>query len=282
MQITLITGLSGSGKSIALHVLEDHGLYCVDNLPVSVLAPLIAELGAHGQERVAAGIDARSGRTLQWLPAEIAKLREAGHDVRVLYLDASDETLVTRFSETRRRHPLSDGSLTLEECIAREREMLEAVRELGHRIDTSRLSSNALRRRVLEVTGVDPARLTLLFESFAFKHGLPRDADLVFDVRCLPNPHYDPRLRELTGCDTPVIDFLEAEPEVERMFTDIHRFVGAWLPSYRDDNRSYLTVAVGCTGGRHRSVYLVERLAQAFAGEPRVLKRHRDLPDGRQ
>jgi RNase adapter protein RapZ len=279
MQITLITGLSGSGKSVALHVLEDHGLYCVDNLPVSVLAPLIAELLAHGQERVAVGIDARSGLTLQWLPAEIAKLRTAGHDVRLLYLEASDDTLVTRFSETRRRHPLSDGSLTLEECIAGEREMLEAVSELGHRIDTSRLSSNALRNQVLEVVGVDRSRLTLLFESFAFKHGLPRDADLVFDVRCLPNPHYDPRLRPQTGRDAPVVAFLEAEPEVERMFQDIRRFVGDWLPSYTSDNRSYLTVAVGCTGGRHRSVYLVERLAGVFAERSRVLKRHRDLPD---
>ncbi|MBC7781461.1 MAG: RNase adapter RapZ [Proteobacteria bacterium] len=279
MQITLITGLSGSGKSVALHVLEDHGLYCVDNLPASVLAPLIAELQSHGQQSVAVGIDVRSGDTLASLPAEIAKLREAGHDVRVLYLEANDDTLVTRFSETRRRHPLSDGSLTLEECIAREHEILETVGEIGHRIDTSRLSANALKRRVLEVIGLDRSQLTLLFESFAFKHGLPRDADLVFDVRCLPNPHYDPRLRPLTGRDAEVVAFLEAEPDVERMLAHIQAFVTEWLPSYVRDNRSYLTVAVGCTGGRHRSVYLVERLARAFAGHSRVLKRHRDTPD---
>jgi UPF0042 nucleotide-binding protein len=278
MQITLVTGLSGSGKSVALHVLEDHGLYCVDNLPVGVLQPLVADLRAHDHLRVAIGIDVRSGDTLGSLPAEVARLKAAGDDLRVLYLEASDDTLVTRFSETRRRHPLSDGSRTLEECIEREREMLEAVGELGHRIDTSRLSANALRQRVLEVIGIDRSQLTLLFESFAFKHGLPRDADLVFDVRCLPNPHYDPRLRPLTGCDAEVVAFLDAEPEVARMLAHVQGFVADWLPSYVRDNRSYLTVAVGCTGGQHRSVYLVERLARAFSGRARVLRRHRDLP----
>ncbi len=278
MQIALITGLSGSGKSVALHVLEDHGFYCVDNLPVSVLPPLVADLQVRGQERVAIGIDVRSGDSLASLPAEVARLKGAGHDVRAVYLDASDDTLVTRFSETRRRHPLSNGSRTLEECIECERGILESVGELGHRIDTSRLSANALRQRVLEVIGIDRSQLTLLFESFAFKHGLPRDADLVFDVRCLPNPHYDPRLRPLTGCDPEVVAFLEAEPEVARMLAHIRGFVADWLPSYVRDNRSYLTVAVGCTGGQHRSVYMVEQLARAFAQGPRVLKRHRELP----
>jgi len=277
MRITLITGLSGSGKSVALHVLEDHGLYCVDNLPASVLAPLIADLQMSGQPAVALGIDVRCGATLAALPAEVAKLRAEGHDVRVLYLEANDETLVTRFSETRRRHPLSNGSHTLEECIARERDLLEDVGELGHRIDTSRLSANTLRQRVLEVIGIDHSRLTLLFESFAFKHGLPRDADLVFDVRCLPNPHYVPRLRALTGRDADVVAFLDAEPEVARMLAHISDFVAQWLPSYVRDNRSYLTVAVGCTGGQHRSVYLVEQLARVFADQARVLKRHREI-----
>ncbi len=278
MQITLITGLSGSGKSVALHVLEDHGFYCVDNMPVSVLPPLVADLQEQGQQRVAIGIDVRSGDSLASLPAEVSRLKDAGHDVRTVYLEASDDTLVTRFSETRRRHPLSDGSRTLEECIECEREILASIGELGHRIDTSRLSANALRQRVLEVIGIDRSQLTLLFESFAFKHGLPRDADLVFDVRCLPNPHYDPRLRPLTGCDPEVVAFLEAEPEVARMLAQIRGFVADWLPSYVRDNRSYLTVAVGCTGGQHRSVYMVEQLARAFAQGPRVLKRHRELP----
>ncbi len=278
LQITLVTGLSGSGKSVALHVLEDHGLYWVDNLPVSVLLPLVADLQASGQQRIAIGIDVRSGASLASLPVEVAKLKAAGHDVRVIYLEANDDTLVTRFSETRRRHPLSDGSRTLEECIEREREMLEGVGELSHRIDTSRLSANALRQRVLEVIGIDRSQLTLLFESFAFKHGLPRDADLVFDVRCLPNPHYDPRLRPLTGCDPEVVAFLEAEPEVGRMLAHVRGFVADWLPSYVRDNRSYLTVAVGCTGGQHRSVYMVEQLVRAFEGRARVLKRHRELP----
>ncbi len=278
MQLTLVTGLSGSGKSVALHVLEDHGLYCVDNLPVGVLLPLVEDLRSQGPTRVAIGIDVRSGESLAALPQEVARLRAAGHDLRVVFLEANEDTLVTRFSETRRRHPLSDGSRTLEECIAREREILEAVSELGHRIDTSRLSANALRQRVLDVIGLDRSQLTLLFESFAFKHGLPRDADIVFDVRCLPNPHYDPRLRPLTGCDPEVVAFLEAEPDVGRMLAHVRGFVSDWLPAYVRDNRSYLTVAVGCTGGQHRSVYLVEQLVRAFSGTARVLKRHRDLP----
>jgi len=281
MRITLVTGLSGSGKSVALNVLEDEGAYCVDNLPASVLEPLVADLAGRGQQHLAVGIDARSCDTVDTLPARVGALRSAGHEVHLLFLDADEATLVERFSETRRRHPLSDGSVTLEECIARERELLAPLVEPAHRIDTTRMSAATLRARVLALTGLARSRLTLLFESFAFKRGLPRDADLVFDVRCLPNPHYDPRLRPLTGRDAPVAAFLEAEPAVQRMLADIRRFVRDWLPAYVGDSRSYLTVAVGCTGGRHRSVYIVEQLARDFAGEPRALVRHRELAEPR-
>jgi UPF0042 nucleotide-binding protein len=251
----------------------------VDNLPASVLEPLVVELAGRGQQHLAVGIDARSLDTVATLPSRVAALRATGHEAHLIYLDADEATLVERFSETRRRHPLSDGSLTLEECIARERELLAPLLEPAHRIDTTRMSSAALRARVLALTGLARSHLTLLFESFAFKRGLPRDADLVFDVRCLPNPHYDPRLRPLTGRDAPVAAFLEAEPSVQRMLADIRRFVREWLPAYVGDSRSYLTVAVGCTGGRHRSVYIVEQLARDFAGEPRALVRHRELPE---
>lgn len=276
MQLILITGLSGSGKSVALDVLEDAGYYCVDNLPVQLVSGLAGHLAGVPQERVALGVDARSGAALGELPACLEGLRTRGIDVRVLYLEAKDDTLIKRFSETRRRHPLSDGERTLVECIARERDLLAGLEALGHRVDTSDLLPTVLRAWIREFAGTSGSGLTLLVESFAFKHGVPLDADFVFDVRCLPNPHYDPALRPLTGRDEPVAAFLAAEPEVARMLEDIRRFVAGWLPAFVRDNRSYLTIAVGCTGGRHRSVFLVERLAQAFAREARVLVRHRE------
>lgn len=277
MRITLVTGLSGSGKSVALNVLEDEGAYCVDNLPASVLEPLVVELAGRGQQHLAVGIDARSLDTVATLPSRVAALRATGHEAHLIYLDADEATLVERFSETRRRHPLSDGSLTLEECIARERELLAPLLEPAHRIDTTRMSSAALRARVLALTGLARSHLTLLFESFAFKRGLPRDADLVFDVRCLPNPYYTAQLRPLSGLDEPVAQFLREVPSVQRMIDHIGHFLQSWLPSYVQEHRSYLTVAIGCTGGQHRSVYLVEQLAQRFRATERVLVRHRAL-----
>ncbi len=197
--------------------------------------------------------------------------------MRFLYLDAKTETLVKRFSETRRRHPFSSDTRTLTEAIEYERALLAEVRPLGFAFDTSELSAAALRAWIKDFISVDASKLTLLFESFGFKHGVPLDADLVFDVRCLPNPHYEAALQALTGEDAPVIEFLEKMPEVERMYADIYHFVGSWLPDYARDNRNYLTVAIGCTGGRHRSVYLVERLARAFSPRYQVLARHREL-----
>jgi UPF0042 nucleotide-binding protein len=278
MQLILITGLSGSGKSVALNVLEDSGYYCVDNLPVKLLPELAVFLGTANYPRVALSIDARSGANLQDLPQHVSDLRRNGIDVRVLFLEAKTDALIKRYSETRRRHPLSDGKLTLPESIARERELLGDIADFAHHVDTSDLSPNALRSWVKDFTGLQQAGLTLLFQSFGFKHGIPLDADLVFDVRCLPNPHYDPRLRPLTGRDAQVIDFLRADPDAQKMLDDIRLFVGNWLPCFNRDNRSYLTVAIGCTGGRHRSVYLAEALAAHFLPQTQVVVRHRELP----
>lgn len=278
MQLILISGLSGSGKSIALAVLEDADYYCVDNLPATLLDQLIDHLEVAGYERAAVAVDVRSGASLKVLPAEVLGLRDRGVDLRFIFLDARDDTLIARFSETRRRHPLASEETTLAEAIARERDALAEIAVLGHRMDTSDLSPNALRgwiRDFIRIVGSDG--LTLLFESFGFKHGIPLDADLVFDVRCLPNPHYDPQLRPLTGRDGPVMSFLEAQPEVRQMLADIRKFVADWLPCYVRDNRSYLTVALGCTGGQHRSVYFAEWLADRFRESARVLVRHRAL-----
>ena len=278
MQLVLITGLSGSGKSLALGVLEDASYYCVDNLPVPLLPDLVSFLRDARHERVALTMDVRSGQAVSELPRRyLDALREQGVDVRVLFLEAKTETLVRRFSETRRRHPLSESGLTITESIARERDLLQDIATVAHHIDTSDLSPNALRGWVKEFVGIGGEGLKLIFESFGFKNGVPLDADLVFDVRCLPNPHYDPVLRPLTGRDAAVIAFLEAEPEAGRLLADIRRFVADWLPAYRRDNRSYLTVAIGCTGGRHRSVYFTETLARHFRDGGPVLVRHRQL-----
>ncbi len=223
-------------------------------------------------------MDVRSGASIAALPQQFEALQIMVGDVRFLFLDARDDTLIARFSETRRKHPLGGDAVTLAEAIGREREALARISELGHRIDTSDLSANTLRNWVKSFMQLEAgSQITLLFQSFGFKHGIPMDADLVFDVRCLPNPHYDPVLRPLTGQDKPVIDFLEKIPEVGQMVDDIYGFVASWLPSYVNDNRSYLTVAIGCTGGQHRSVYVAEQLAGRFRGTARVLVRHRSF-----
>ena len=277
MQFVLISGLSGSGKSVALNVLEDSGYYCVDNLPGQLLEQSVELLRRAGHDRVAMSIDARTGESLELVPEYVAALKRQGVDVRLLFLDAKNDTLIRRFSETRRRHPLATGKRTLEECLARERELVAPVGEIGHRIDTTDLLPNALRNWIKELLGIRAESTMLLFESFSYKQGVPLDADIVFDVRCLPNPHYDPRLRPLTGLDAEVVAFLEREPKVGAMLEDIRRFVETWLPAYGQDSRSSLTVAVGCTGGRHRSVYFVERLGAHFRGHTPVLVRHRHL-----
>ncbi|MFO1317346.1 MAG: RNase adapter RapZ [Burkholderiales bacterium] len=277
MDLLLIGGVSGSGKSVALAALEDSGYHAINNLPPSMLVATAADLARSGQQRVAVALDVKTGPGLPGLGAAIAALKGAGWTVRFLYLDAKTDTLVKRFSETRRRHPFSSDARTLTEAIEHERALLAEAREQGFAFDTSDLSAAALRRWIKDSIAVDPTQLTLLFESFGFKHGVPLDADLVFDVRCLPNPHYEIELAPLTGRDAPVVAFLAGFPEVERMYGDIHRFVASWLPDYARDNRNYLTVAIGCTGGRHRSVYFAERLATAFRGRYQVLVRHREM-----
>ncbi len=285
MHIVLITGISGSGKSVALNVLEDAGYYCVDNLPPALLRDLVNTVNSEGAAKLAVAMDARSAESLVGLPATVRELKDAGHDVRVMFLTASTHSLVARFSETRRSHPLSHAlrpgenpasRRTLIECIAEERERLSAIEQLGHVIDTSELSANKLRAWIKELAQIDHAPLTLFFESFAFKLGVPLDADFVFDVRALPNPYYDLALRPLTGKDAPVIAFLDAQPSATALLDDIRAFIEKWLPSFKTDNRSYLTVALGCTGGQHRSVYMAERLAAYFSATERVVLRHRE------
>ena len=275
MRLTVVSGLSGAGKSVALGVLEDCGCYVVDNLPATYLAAVVADLGASGHAEVAVSVDARSA-ALPALGENLDALRAQGIDCRVLFLQAGDDTLLRRYAETRRRHPLT-GTRTLAEAIAEERLMLEHVARLGHRIDTSGLAARQLRNWVRAFAESSPLARTLLFESFGYAHGIPLDADWVIDARMLPNPHYDTALRPLTGLDAPVVAFLDAEATVQRFRDDVRAFLERWLPDVERDNRSYLTVAIGCTGGRHRSVYLAERLAEAFRGRWNVLVRHRGL-----
>ena len=277
MQLFLISGLSGSGKSIALKVLEDSGYYCVDNLPADLLAALVEHLQRAGYSNIAVSIDVRSANSVQRLPPLLQQIKQQGVDVHVLFLDAQADTLVKRFSETRRLHPLSNNVRTLPECVRYERELLAEISSIGHHIDTTELDANALRAWIKQFIKLDRARLTLLFQSFGYKHGIPLDSDLVFDVRCLPNPHYNPELRPLTGRDAAVIKFLENTPGAQDMFGDIRDFVERWLPCFVADNRSYLTVAIGCTGGQHRSVYFAEKLARYFEHQQQVLVRHREL-----
>ena len=285
MRIVLITGISGSGKSVALNVLEDAGFYCVDNLPPALLPQLVETLREQGAERVAIAVDARSAESLTELPLCVKALRDEGHDVKAMFLTANTHSLVARFSETRRSHPLSHelrpgenpaARRTLIECIAEERERLGAIEKLGLVIDTSELSASKLRVWIKELVELERAPLTLFFESFAFKLGVPLDADFVFDVRAIPNPYYDLALRPLTGMDEPVIKFLDAQPNANEMLEDIRKFIEKWLPEFKTDTRSYLTVALGCTGGQHRSVYMAERLAKHFSATERVLLRHRE------
>jgi len=279
MQLFLISGLSGSGKSIALKALEDSGFYCVDNLPAELLTSLIDHLLPAGYDNIAVSIDVRSANSVQRLPELMMQIMQKDLAVHLLFLDAQSETLVKRFSETRRLHPLNDGVRTLPECVGYERELLAEISSIGHHIDTTELSANALRAWIKQFIKLDRARLTLLFQSFGFKHGIPLDADLVFDVRCLPNPYYNPVLRPLTGNDAAVIEFLENTPSAQDMFGDIRNFVERWLPCFVAYNRSYLTVAIGCTGGQHRSVYLTEKLARHFEPQQQVLVRHRQLTE---
>ena len=282
LEVVLITGMSGSGKSVALHALEDAGYYCVDNLPPALLTPFVALERQHGAPKVAIAMDVRSAASLPLVPQQLRHLQEQGVAVQSLFLDASTDTLVRRFSETRRLHPLSrmdasDKHRALVDAIELERELLGEMREQAHVLDTSLLRSSQLQGYVKAFISAPATQLTLVFQSFAFKRGVPLDADYVFDVRMLPNPHYESGLRQLTGLDQAVIDYLKAHEEVDEMRRQIEQFIKYWLQALVRDHRSYVTVAIGCTGGQHRSVYLVEALAAAFSQQWRTLKRHREL-----
>jgi len=282
MEIVLITGMSGSGKSVALHALEDSGFYCVDNLPPELLIPFVELERDRKEERVAIAIDVRSATSLPLMPGQLMKLNNLGFKITSIYLDASSDTLLRRYSETRRRHPLSGrvesaDELALTESIEYEREILSLLREKAHVIDTSFLRAPQLQSYVKSLVSSSSTKMTLVFESFGFKRGIPIDADYVFDVRMLPNPQYESALRPLSGKDEPVQQFLEKYPDVKVMQEQIQAFMSHWLPALEKDHRSYITVAIGCTGGQHRSVYLVEKLSQYFSAQWLTLKRHREL-----
>lgn len=287
MRLVIISGRSGSGKSSALHVLEDQGFYCIDNLPVALL-PALVEQTEHEERlaKVAVSIDARN------LPHSFTHIHEILHQLPheeyhldVVYLDAVDEVLLQRFSATRRKHPLTGPDLSLAEAIEQERALLEPIANLANlRLDTTNLSVHELRSqikcRVADKTGND---IAILLQSFGFKHGVPIDADYVFDVRNLPNPYWDPTLRLYTGLDQPIQNFLESEPDVLAMRQDIERFISHWLPSFIDANRSYLTIAIGCTGGQHRSVYMVERISETLRAQHSLVQvRHRELSGAKE
>lgn len=282
MEIALITGISGSGKSVAIRALEDAGYYCVDNLPPELLTRFLELENEHRAERVAIAMDVRSAASLHLVPEQLDALHAQGVAVRLVFLDASTETIMRRYSETRRRHPLSSGDVTderraLNDAIELERRMLATLREKALVIDTSVIRPSQLQANIKSVVSVAQTQLTLVFESFAFKRGVPLDADFVFDVRMLPNPHYEPALRELTGRDAEVVEFLRGQTDVQEMFRHIRGFLERWLGAMARDHRSYVTVAVGCTGGQHRSVFLVEELARTFSGNWITLRRHREI-----
>jgi UPF0042 nucleotide-binding protein len=282
VRLVLITGMSGSGKSVALAALEDAGYYCVDNLPPELLEPFVDLQQGQSGRKLAVAMDVRSATSLPGLPQKLKQLADSGLRMTVIFLDATDDTLLRRFSETRRAHPLSSrpeatGEQGLMEAIRLERELLSDLRDKALVIDTSLLRPARLLSQIKELMGHRDRGLTLVFESFAFKRGIPMDADYVFDVRMLPNPHYERALRPLTGRDPEVAAFLAAQPEVDRMAAHISGFLNAWLPELLKDHRSYVTVAIGCTGGQHRSVYLAEWLTRAFADPWHATCRHREL-----
>ena len=280
-RLIVVSGMSGSGKTIALRTLEDLDYYCVDNMPSALLPAFVAEVAQPGlHPRLAVGIDVRNrAEDLNKLPQVLAGLASGGIEHTLIFLDARDEVLFKRYSDTRRRHPLTSEGLSLGDAIARERKLLKPLASIAERvIDTGDLNVHQLRRLIATELGMAGGPLSLLFESFAYKRGVPADADFVFDARCLPNPHWDAQLRPLSGRDGAVRTWLEGKPEVGQYLADVRSFLDTWLPRFEADNRSYVTICVGCTGGRHRSVYLCERFAEHFrATREQVLTFHREL-----
>ncbi len=282
-QLTIVSGLSGSGKTVALRTLEDLGYYCVDNLPAALM-PAFVQAISHGpggfSHKLAVGVDVRNrAENLNRLPEILAELARSDIGYRLVFLDTRDDVLIKRYSETRRRHPLSGDGLGLADAIAEERRLLRPMLAIADQvIDTSALNVHQLRRLVITEMGLPAGAMTLLFESFAYRRGVPADADFVFDARCLPNPHWDAKLRPLSGKDTPVHEWLEDKPDVVRFRDDLRDFLDRWLPLFEAEGRSYVTICIGCTGGRHRSVYLSERLSEHFRQRhAQVLTYHREM-----
>lgn len=276
MKIVLISGLSGSGKSVALRQMEDSGYFCVDNLPLEMLPALVSyHIERADETELAVSVDVRSGIDIAQAREQIAYLRGLGHRVEVLFVEAEEGVLVRRFSETRRGHPLSNQDMTLLESLKKEREWLFPLKEIAYCIDTSQMNAQQLRQAVRQWLKVERTGLLVILESFGFKYGVPANADFMFDMRSLPNPYYDSELRPYTGMDKPVWDYLDGQPLVQEMVSDIERFVTHWLPRLEEESRSYVTVAIGCTGGQHRSVYVVEKLARRLKGRYELLIRHR-------
>lgn len=285
MKLIIISGLSGSGKSIALNVLEDLNYYCIDNLPTGMLSSLADEIlnNPHNTyESFAVGIDVRNlAGELEQFPETIKNLKKQNLGCETFFLEAEDNTLIKRFSETRRKHPLTNKNISLKEAIQQERTLLEPISSFADLcLDTTQTTVHQLRDLVKQrvVSTDNHQTMSILFESFGFKHGIPTNADFVFDVRCLPNPHWEPTLRNKTGTDKEVIKFLEKSEEVDKLSADIMSFLDAWLGKFETDNRNYMTIAIGCTGGQHRSVYMVEKLAKLFNKTRNgIITRHREL-----
>ena len=280
MNFFIVSGLSGSGKTIALQALEDAGFYCIDNLPAALLPQLAEHLRSSGEKNAAIGLDARNRAFLADVPTALEKLHTLGIHYRVIFLDADEDVLVKRYNETRRRHPMAGADTSLLEAIQLERKQLEPLAYAATmRIDTTRNTPHDLRNQVRNfVRGEETRGVTVLFESFGYKNGTPLDADFVFDVRCLPNPHWEPELRSCTGLEQPVVQYMEQYPEVHEMYEELQRFLQTWLPRFEREDRTYITVALGCTGGMHRSVYLVNRLANHFTSAGyKTQVRHREL-----
>lgn len=281
ISLIIISGRSGSGKSTALHVLEDMGYYCIDNLPVGLLQPLVQRLSSDLPiNKVSVSIDARNIATdLASFPDMVGSIDSESVHTQIVYLDSASPSLVKRFSETRRKHPLSNHNRDLREALEFERELLDPISNMADlSIDTTSLTIHELRDLIRARVAKDSHEFALLFESFAYKNGVPVDADIVFDARCLPNPHWKPNLRSMTGLDEPVQEFLQSQPDVTAMFREISDYLSSWLPRFEANNRSYMTVAIGCTGGQHRSVYLTEKLHDHFVSKwDNVQVRHREL-----
>ena len=278
MKIVLISGLSGSGKSVALKLLEDLGYYCVDNMPLEMLPELVTfHLERGGEEHLGISVDIRSSISLQQTKSQIELLRGLGHEVDLLFLEAAEDVLMRRFSETRRSHPLAGKQLTLLESLRQERDWLFPLRDLAYCIDTSKMNAQQLRYSVLQWLDVHNEGMLVIIESFGFKYGVPTNVDFVFDMRSLPNPYYDPELRPFNGMDKPIQEYLDQQPLAQELLDDIEHFMSRWLPRMAVESRSYVTIGLGCTGGQHPPVYMTERLAERLRGKYHVLIRQRQL-----